>query len=181
MAETTGGRLRALRSERGVSLSELARRSGVGKGTISELENDRRGARLDTLFALTAALGAPLGALLSGRAGVAGQPVSGDSVSAVLLDRWAVDQGLVEVYRATLTPDQQDSDAHARGVEETVMVVRGRALVGPADGQRELGEGESLRYAGDVAHRFRALGAPAEVLLLVHYPPPRLRGRKPRP
>jgi len=88
MAQTTGERLRALRTERGMSLSELSRRSGVGKGTVSELENDRRGARLDTLFALTAALGAPLGAALPDDQSAAPRPVVGDSVSAVLLDRW---------------------------------------------------------------------------------------------
>ena len=64
MSETLGSQLRQLRLERDCSLSELARRSGVGKGTISELENDRRGARLSTLFALTTALEAPLSALL---------------------------------------------------------------------------------------------------------------------
>ena len=33
--ETLGTRLRSLRAARGCSLSELARRSGVGKGTIN--------------------------------------------------------------------------------------------------------------------------------------------------
>lgn len=59
-----GTRLKRLRSARRRSLSELSLCSGIGKGTISELENDRRGARLDTLFALTTALDVPLGALL---------------------------------------------------------------------------------------------------------------------
>lgn len=170
MDPTTGARLRALRAECGVSLSELSRRSGVGKGTISELENDRRGARLDTLFALTAALGAPLGAVLSDESGARRQPITGDSVSAVLLDRWTTRGGLVEVYRATLTPDAQRSEAHADGVEETVTVVSGRVAVGSADAQHELGAGESVRYPGDRPHRFQALGEPAEVVLLMHYP-----------
>lgn len=170
MDGTTGSRLRQLRDARGVSLSELARLSGVGKGTISELENDRRGARLDTLFALTTALDAPLGALWPDRAGGDGPPVAGASVSAVLLDRRALGPGLVEVYRATVSPGRQDSAAHAAGVEETVTVISGRVVVGPADGGRELAEGESLRYPGDVPHRFEARGDPAHVVLLMHYP-----------
>ncbi|MFI0938810.1 helix-turn-helix domain-containing protein [Streptomyces sp. NPDC021020] len=174
MDETLGARLRRLRSERGCSLSELARRSGIGKGTISELENDRRGARLDTLFALTTALEAPLGALLPdappdiGAAGTGA--VRGESVAAVLLGRWPVGPQLVEVYRAVLDETRQDSAPHAAGVEETVTVVRGRVRVGPADAERELGPGESARYPGDRPHRFRALGGPAEVVLLMHYP-----------
>jgi hypothetical protein len=49
-------------------------------------------------------------------------------------------------------------------------VVRGRVLAGGAGQERELGEGESLRYRGDLPHRFAALGAPADVVLLMHYP-----------
>jgi transcriptional regulator with XRE-family HTH domain len=170
VTDSVGSRLRRLRDDRGLSLSQLSRLSGVGKGTISELENDRRGARLDTLFALTTALGAPLGALLSDRGAADGQRIAGVSVSAVLLDRWTVDSGLVEVYRATLAPDRQDSLAHAGEIEETVTVIQGRVLIGPAGSEQELGAGESLRYPGDVPHRFEALGGPAEVVLLMHYP-----------
>jgi transcriptional regulator with XRE-family HTH domain len=152
-----------------VSLSELSRRSGIGKGTISELENDRRGARLDTLFALTTALGAPLGALLPDGAAET-EPVAGASICAVLLDRWTISSGLVEVYRATVAPERQDSLAHAARVEETVTVVRGRVRVGPVGSERELGEGQSLRYSGAIPHMFQARGRSAEVVLLMHYP-----------
>lgn len=165
-----GSKLRRLRAERGMSLSELSRRSGIGKGTISELENDRRGARLDTLFALTTALGAPLGALLSDGAAAETEPVAGASVNAVLLDRWTISSGLVEVYRATLSTQRQDSFAHAARVQETVTVVRGRVRVGPVGSERELHEGESLRYSGAIPHMFQARGRSAEVVLLMHYP-----------
>ena len=159
-----------MRAERACSLSELSRRSGVGKGTISELENGRRGARLDTLFALTTALGAPLGALMPDGADSPGVQVEGDSVAATLLARWPMEQYLVEVYRAVLAERRQESAAHAPGVLETVTVVRGRVRVGCAGEELELAEGESLRYRGDLPHRFAALGAPADVVLLMHYP-----------
>ncbi|MBT2504279.1 helix-turn-helix domain-containing protein [Curtobacterium sp. ISL-83] len=170
MDESVGSRLRQLRNDRSVSLSQLSRLSGVGKGTISELENDRRGARLDTLFALTTALNAPLGALLSGHGTAGDQSIAGASVTAVFLGRWTVGTGLVEFYRATLAASRQRSHSHAVGVEETVTVVQGRVLVGPAGAERELGEGESLRYPGDVPHQFEALDDAAEIVLLMHYP-----------
>lgn len=170
VVETLGARLRQLRLARDCSLSELARRSGIGKGTISELENDRRGARLDTLFALTTALDAPLGALLPDPDTRAGEAVRGDCVAAELLGRWPVGPHLVEVYRAVLGQAAQRSAPHAAGVEETVTVVRGRARVGCAGDERVLAAGESLRYPGDRPHRYQALDAPAEVVLLMHYP-----------
>lgn len=169
MDDDIGKRLRALRVERECSLSELARRSGVGKGTISELENGRRGARLDTLFALTRALEAPLGAVLPGRTGKASE-LHGDSVHAILLDRFEAGLHLTEVYRATIGETVQHSDPHAIGVEETVTVVDGRVMVG--DGIREIAAGESHSYPGDRPHLFRAVGDTATVLILMHYPLP---------
>jgi transcriptional regulator with XRE-family HTH domain len=171
MDGSMGARLQRLRAERGVTLSELARKSGVGKGTISELERDLRGARLETLFALTTALEAPLGTLLADdRDAAAPEAVSGASVAAILLGRWRDAPWLVEAYRAEVTGDRQQSPAHASGVEETVTVVRGRVLAGPVGDEREVGEGESRRYPANSPHLFRAVGRTAQIILLMHYP-----------
>ncbi|QII09294.1 helix-turn-helix domain-containing protein (plasmid) [Rhodococcoides fascians A25f] len=170
MDDDVGERLRALRVDRGCSLSELARRSGIGKGTISELENNRRGARLDTLFALTRALDAPLGAVLPDRAD-GDSSVHGDSVDAVLIDRFEAATHMVEVYRASISETVQHSNPHASGVEETVTVIDGRVVVGSK--QKEIRAGESHRYRGDEPHLFRSAGGVATVLILMHYPLPR--------
>ena len=60
-----GRRVRALREDRGLSLSALARLAGVGKATLSGLENGTRNPTLETLYAITAQLGVPLAAVLS--------------------------------------------------------------------------------------------------------------------
>lgn len=125
---------------------------------------------METLFALTDAMGAPLGALLPASASRPTAPVTGDVVEAVLLDRWQSEHQLVETYRATVGQNMQQSTPHAAGVEETVVVLHGTVEVGP-DAQR-LGPGQSLRYAGDHDHGFRAVGGDAEVLILMHYPSP---------
>lgn len=156
-----------------MSLSELARRSGIGKGTVSELENGLRGARLDTLFALSTALEVPLGALIPDRAGEAPAAVSGASVSAIPLGTWAGDAGTIEAYRATISLQRQHSSAHHAGVEETVTVIRGRVRAGVEGDEREFGPGESIRYPGDLPHTFAAVDDDdAEVILLMHYPHP---------
>ncbi|WP_344749798.1 helix-turn-helix transcriptional regulator [Streptosporangium vulgare] len=51
--------MRGLREERGISLSALARAAGVGKATLSGLENGTRNPTLDTLWAITTELGVP--------------------------------------------------------------------------------------------------------------------------
>lgn len=173
MDDSLAARLRSARAERGVSLSELARRSGIGKGTISELENGLRGARLDTLFALSTALEVPLGALIPDRAGEEPAAVSGAAVSAIPLGSWAGDAGTVEAYRATISTQRQHSSPHHAGVEETVTVIRGRVRAGVDGDERELGPGQSIRYPGDVPHTFSAVDDDgAEVVLLMHYPHP---------
>ena len=56
--------LRALRERSGLTVSELARQSGVSQPHISNLELGRRGARPPIIKALADALGVPVMALL---------------------------------------------------------------------------------------------------------------------
>src|SRR3954469_24313391 len=59
------GNLRRLRVAARVSLSELSRATGVGKATLSAIENGRGNPTVETLAALAAALGVPLVDLLA--------------------------------------------------------------------------------------------------------------------
>src|SRR3954451_15523920 len=56
--------LRRLRIAARTSLSELARATGVGKATLSAIENGRGNPTVETLAALAAALGVPVVDLL---------------------------------------------------------------------------------------------------------------------
>lgn len=58
-AVEVGARVGELR-RRGRSLSEMARRAGLGKATLSELEAGRRNPTPETLYAVTSAMGLPL-------------------------------------------------------------------------------------------------------------------------
>ena len=158
-----GRRLRALRAERGLSLSELARRAGLGKGTLSELETGRRNPTLDTLFAVTSALRLPLSAALP-----AGADAPPDAVGATVR-AWLVEQAPgVDVYRLHVAPGGvQRSDPHAPGVREQVLVVRGRLRL--AGGDAVLGTGAVHEYAGDAPHVWEAL-EPVSAVLVMRYP-----------
>lgn len=62
--ETIGAKLRRLRIAKGMTIGELARASGVSKGRISQLENERsQTARSDTLDLLAKGLGFDSGAI----------------------------------------------------------------------------------------------------------------------
>lgn len=166
-AETLGERLRRARLGSGLTLSELSRRTGVGKGSISELENDRRKPRLETLWNLTTAIGVPLGAVM----GDAEEPsVDGASVAATLLGGW-FSGGLREAYRATIAPVRQVSDPHSPGVIETLTVLAGAVRVGTRDAPQTLQTGQSCTFAGDVPHMYEGMDGTAEVMIVIQYPP----------
>src|SRR5437763_7461650 len=61
------GNLRALRAEQALSLSELARRSGIAKGTLSQLESGSGNPTIQTVFSLSNALQVPVSTLLTER------------------------------------------------------------------------------------------------------------------
>ena len=56
-ASKVGGRLRAERERRGISLRELARRVGVSPSLVSQIELDRVNPSVSTLYALVTELG----------------------------------------------------------------------------------------------------------------------------
>ncbi len=61
-----GQRLRALRQEKGLTLQEVARRSGISMSTISKIENDRVSPTFASLLKLAEAFEMPLTTLIGG-------------------------------------------------------------------------------------------------------------------
>jgi transcriptional regulator with XRE-family HTH domain len=55
--ETIGARLLRHRQNAGLTIPQLAEKSGVATGTISDVENNRSDFRVSTLVALLTALG----------------------------------------------------------------------------------------------------------------------------
>ncbi|MFE9868975.1 helix-turn-helix domain-containing protein [Streptomyces sp. NPDC005506] len=150
LAQEVGERLRRLRQDGGLSLSELARRSGVGKGTLSELETGQRNPTLETLYALATALEALLSMVVSPA------PVQGAAVRAVLTDR--VQDAAAVSHPHSERRGAARSAAHVPGTEEHLLVFSGTARVGPASTPFEVGPGGHARWVADVPHQYEAVG-----------------------
>ncbi|AEB42277.1 XRE family transcriptional regulator [Micromonospora maris] len=165
-----GRRVRALREARGISLSALARQAGVGKATLSGLENGTRNPTLETLYAITAQLGVPLTAVLSAPA--SGATVRGAAVSATLLEVFEDSDVTYELYRMQVAPGPgQLSPAHQAGVTEHVTVFTGVLRAGPVDAPLTAAAGGHLRWASDVPHVYAAVGdEEVTASLLLRYP-----------
>jgi len=167
LSDRIASNLRREREQRDLSVSELARRAGVAKATVSQLENGGGNPSVETLWALASALeitfadivdeGAHSPTLI--RAGETGTAVasSASEYVAVLLSA-SPPHARRDIYLLSAEPGApRRSDPHPRGTIEHLVLVSGRGLVGPADDPYELSPGDYLSYAGDAPHIFEAL------------------------
>ncbi|GBG36008.1 helix-turn-helix domain-containing protein [Mycobacterium montefiorense] len=164
-----GARVRAERQARGFSLAALSSAAGIGKGSLSEIENGARSPTLGTLYAVAGALGLPLATLLDGRRGTR---VAAEGIAISLLDVTDGEHGTVEIYRLQLgVGARHRSSAHGRDVVEHLLVTSGRAAVGRAGEEVELAAGASADWISDVPHTYAALDdVPVDAVLVIRSP-----------
>jgi transcriptional regulator with XRE-family HTH domain len=169
--------VRALRVARGMSLGDLASASGAGKATLSRIEAAQANPTVETLYALADALGVPFGALTAEAVPAARHVRAGDvprvggSVEARVLTQIA-GGALVEALEITFPAGQlRSSNPHPAGVTEHLLLIDGRLRAGPVDAPTDLEAGDVLRFAGDIAHSYAAIGDdPARAIVLMAYP-----------
>ncbi len=168
--------LRAERARTGLSLSETARRAGVSKATLSQLESGAGNPSVETLWALADALGVPFSRLVEDQPGspvtllrlrdLPAVPAAAAPYAAALVS--ACPPGARrDLYLIRAEPGEGHHSApHPSGTVEHVVLCQGRAEAGPATCPEALEPGEYLRYPGDAEHVFVAL-APGTVAVLV--------------
>lgn len=159
----------------GWSMTELARRAGVAKSTLSQLEAGGGNPSLETMWALAAALEVPFAQLLGPhpvgvtvlRAGEGpGVATEAGGYVATLLTT-SPPGARRDLYRIDAEPGSpRHSDAHPTGTVEHVVLCSGRALVGPLRQPETLGPGDFITYAGDAPHTFEALEPGTRAVLI---------------
>jgi transcriptional regulator with XRE-family HTH domain len=168
--------LRRARAERGLSLSELARRSTIGKATLSQLEAGTGNPTIETVFSLSRALELPISDLLDHRrpAGLTVvraaevEPLSGAAVDLRLLRRLEVDSAVVEVYDQRVRPEGRQTSLGHVGVEHTI-VQAGRLGVEVGGEKVELDAGDYIAFDAVAPHSYTALDGPVRSVLLLQY------------
>jgi transcriptional regulator with XRE-family HTH domain len=178
-AQALARSLKRRRLERAISLSELARRAGVSKATLSSLERGTGNPSVDTVWALAQALNVPFGDLFDGAEDdviqvhrIADAQVvtqEGGFRGRRLLSRQG--RGGFELYVLDLEPGaKRNATPHSPGVIEHVIVTEGRVETGPDDDAATLDTGDYLTFAADLPHHYHALDGSARMLLLTDYP-----------
>jgi transcriptional regulator with XRE-family HTH domain len=158
--------LRRERARAGLSLTELARRAGIAKSTLSQLEAGAGNPSVETLWALAVALGVPFSRLVDPpsrrveviRAGEGLIVHSEQSAYTATMLSSGPPGARRDIYRLSSEPGTPRlAQPHMAGTVEHLVLSAGRVLAGPVDAPVELAPGDYVRYPGDVPHVFRAL------------------------
>ena len=172
-----GRRIRALRTERGLTLSGLAARVGITRSFLSSVERGVAYPSLMVLRSIAAALEVPVFLLFTApeangmvvrrdaRKAIRppGAPVSYELVSPDLRRK-------IEMIIVRLKPGL-DSAPMAHEGEECALVLRGRVVITIGDVDYELNEGDSIYYDSGLPHKARAAGdEPAEIVSAITPP-----------
>ncbi|GAA1433579.1 XRE family transcriptional regulator [Streptomyces thermospinosisporus] len=170
--------LRRERTRAGLSLSELAKRAGIAKSTLSQLEAASGNPSMETIWALAVALGVPFAALVEPpvsavqviRAGEGPAVHSEQSSYLATLLSASPPGARRDIYAVTLEPGTvRDSDPHLPGTMEHLVVGAGRVKAGPAGESVELGPGDYMAYRGDVPHAYEALEPGTRFVLIMQH------------
>lgn len=179
VARRIGRVVRAHRSERGLSLGDLAREAGLSKSILAKIEADGGNPSVETLWRISRALGLPLGALLEGTAGPRVRSIPSRSTTAMEAESgmsgWLVhSEGRprrTELFELDFASGvDHPGTPHLPGTEELVLCVSGLLRVGPVGDERDLGTGDAVVFEADVAHRYHALEATRALNWILYAP-----------
>lgn len=158
MIDQVAAAVRRERIARELSLSELARLTGIGKATLSAIEHAQANPRLDTLSALASALGVDLAAL-----------VGGEPVAPVVIARGPDAELRVpgaEARTVKLTA-KASLELDAVAGRRLVCVSSGALVAGPPERPSELEAGDLMACPPGTALHLRTDRRVAEVVLVV--------------
>ncbi len=160
-------KLRETRKTRGMSLDDLARASGVSRAALSQIETHKSNPTLGLLWKIAVGLKLPFADLIgetkSGTAILRRSDVQVlRSLDGRLESRPLAPAGAspgVEIYELRLAARSVHvSEGHAPGTRELLVVLTGALRVRLGAELHELGPGDCISFAADVAHTYENPG-----------------------
>jgi transcriptional regulator with XRE-family HTH domain len=164
-----GPRLRALRQQRGVPLSELSATTGISVSTLSRLESGQRRPTLELLLPLARVHQVPLDELVdapaTGDPRIHPRPFDRNGVTVVPLTRRP---GGLQAYKQIYPPQWPGRELEQQSHEgyEWLYVLSGRLRLLLGEHDVTLKAGEVAEFDTHVPHAFGTGAEPAEVLCL---------------
>lgn len=180
-----GKRINQIRTDQRLSLEELAKRSGVSRSMLSEIERDTKSPTLRTLSQLAVGLGVSIAELLGESSDQfisvdrkadrsVGEGAGTGMKYEALAPGWR-SEGL-GIILITL-PRGQSTGALARhplNTREHIYVISGNVTVRIDDEEHALGAGDAVSFLAAVSHELIAGDSDCQLLVTVKGPRPEL-------
>lgn len=177
-----GMNITALRKKKGLSLAELARRSGVSQHMLSLIEQEKINPTVATVWKISKGLDVSFQGII----GETGENkdlfdiLRRDEAPVLMAENGSYTiritspvhlQDTLEIYHLFFKPGGAlRSTPHYPGTEEFLTVVKGNLKVESAGGAGELYAGDSVRYRADDRHAIENKGdEEAEAFLVVQF------------
>lgn len=173
-----------LRRARGLTLEDLAGRSGVSKSMLSQIEHNRTNPTVAIVWRLCESLGVGIDAFFGGGPAVAAVEVlaahatpairSADGRCTLRILGPMELGGAVEWYAVDAEPGAVlASNPHESGTMEHLTVLEGALTVESGTTRQPVAVGETVRYRADQPHAIRndqAVAARALLVVVLHRP-----------
>ena len=172
-------RLKAVRTRRGMTLIEVADRTGISKSTLSRLETGQRRPTLELLLALSVTYRVPLDDLVGapdvGDPRIRLRPGQVKGRTVIPLSR---EPGSMQAWKIVIPTSKVDPELRGHDGHEWIYVLSGRVRLVLGDDDLVLEPGEVAEFDTRVPHWFGSTGeAPAEMLSIFGRPGERMRHR----
>ena len=161
-----GTRIRALRKERGLSLEQLAQKSGVALGSLSRIENGKGGGTYRTHQRITEALGIPIVELYRGleepeEAAVltpsepkeAERFTYDEKASAVLLTTHVSSKNMLPQMIILQPEGKTAKEEYRKGIERWLFCLEGEITATVGDQSFRMAKGETLYLKASLPHQ----------------------------
>ena len=170
LQSTVAKRLEVLRKKRELTMSGLAERSGVSKGTLSVLEDGSGNPTISTLWSIADALEVPFSDLINISPQNTSPQLDSDGVSIQLIDQ--TNNNLrIEAYHMNIKANShREASPHPAGVKEQITVLRGHLLTGPLDSPKLIGAGEHYTFDANCPHIYSAPTDSVSAIVTIQYP-----------
>ena len=173
-----GTRIRALRTERGITVTELARLAEVSTGLISQVERELSDPSLATIRKIARALDTPLFSLFeeSDTDDIAvvrrDSRMTVQSPGGIAYSRISAGRGRLEVLEGTLSAGAASApEPWSHPSEECVLVTGGKLVVEVAGEEYQLDSGDSCYFDSRRPHRYLNPDSRTAVFIISVTPP----------